>query len=356
MIKILLLATLAFSLYGADIVVSQKQQRDWHILTRELNTTSITPEATLYIGVITPPKLLKTLSLPNEVTISDLHVNLYDSVDKGDALVSVSSLPWLSVQKDAISSSINYDNIFQINQRKQMLCDEQIIAKKECIASEAALQEAQNRLKAAKELLHAYGASDKQITAITKQYKVYPTLTLYSQASGHIIDLKTGIGSSIEAFSPILTIQQEGNLWIEGALSTRHAALLRRGDQVTLEVDSHQFPSTVLNIAPYINVKNQTKNVRFSVEKETTLLPGLQTSATLYLHVNSIKIPKKALLQDGENNIVFVKTPQGYRSVTVTIMSQKGDDYYLKPQADLNEPVAVNSILILKNMMDSSDE
>jgi len=353
---ILLLISALFSLHAVDIVVSAEQEKDWHIVTQELNNSSITPEATLYVEVITPPKLLKILSLPNEVTISDLHVNLYDSVSKGDALVSVSSVQWLEAQKNAIASSIDYTNRFQIDQRKQMLCSEQIIAKKECIASQAALQEARNRLKAAKEMLSAYGASNTLIADITKKYKVYPTLTLYSSVKGHIIELSGGTGSSIEAFKPLVTILKDGDLWIEGALSTHNASLLKRGDTITLRIDTHQFESKVLNIAPFINTKNQTRNVRFSLPKDSGLLSGLRTSATLYLHVNSIKIPKKALIQEGKQNIIFVKTAQGYRSLNVNVLSQEDDYYYLKPQAELKQPVAVNSVLILKNMMDSSDE
>ncbi len=354
--KVILLISTVLSLYASDIIVSAAQERDWHIQTQELNSTTITPKATLYVEVVTPPKQLKTLSLPIEVTISDLHVNLYDHVKQGDALVSVSSVSWIKIQKDAIASSIDYTHTIGVNERKQMLCHEQIIAKKECIASKATLQEAQNRLKAAKELLHAYGASDTLIASITKRYKVYPTLTLHSRVSGRIIALHTDIGSSIEAFRPIATIQQEGDLWIEGALSTQHAALLKQDEAVILQIGTKKFSSRVLNIAPYINTKNQTQNVRFSIAKGTNLLPGLRTSAILYLHVNSVKIPKKALIKDGKNNIVFVKTTQGYRSVAVTIVSQEGEHYYLKPQSELERPVAVNSVLILKNMMDGNNE
>ena len=354
--KTILLFTTLLSLNAAQIAVTAEQEKDWEITTEILTASSITPQATLFVEVVIPPQLLKTLSLPNEVTITALHVNLYDSVKRGDALVSVSSPQWLETQKNAISSSIDYGDALQTDQRKQMLCDEQIIAKKECIASHSMLLRAQNTLKASKELLRTYGATPKIIDSIIKELKVYSTLTLYSSVDGNIIESNVAIGKSVNAFEPLFTIKKSGNLWLEGALTAKDAAALQNGDAITITIDKQQLQSTVLNIAPFMNTNNQTRNVRFSTTKETTLLPGLRTSATLYLHKDSIKVPKKALIQDGDNSIVFIKNGSNYSSVTVTVLSQKDDYYYLKPQAELQKPIAVNSVLILKSMMENSNE
>ncbi len=354
--KIILLFTTLLSLNAAQITVTAEQEKDWHITTETLTTSAITPQATLFVKVVTPPQLLKTLSLPNEVTVTSLHVNLYDSVKRDDALVSVSSPRWLETQKNAISNSIDYSDALQTDQRKQMLCDEQIIAKKECIASHSMLLRAKNTLKASKELLSAYGATPKIIDSITKNLKVYSTLTLYSSVDGNIIESNAAIGKSLNAFEPLFTIKKSGNLWLEGALTAKDAAVLHNGDTVTISIDEHRFKSTVLNIAPFMNTKNQTRNVRFSIHEEATLLPGLRTSATLYLHKESIKIPKKALVQDGNSAIIFIKNGNNYSSVAVTVLSQEGDYYYLKPQTALQKPIAVNSVLILKSMMENSNE
>jgi len=83
---------------------------------------------------------------------------------------------------------------------------------------------------------------------------------------------------------------------------------------------------------------------------------GLKTQATLYLHQESLKVPKKALIKNEDETIVFVKEKNHYRSVAVTIVAQEGDFSYLKPLKILQQPIATTSIAILKSMMERDNE
>jgi cobalt-zinc-cadmium efflux system membrane fusion protein len=352
----LLLLTMLLCVYGAEITLTPQQEKDWSVITQKPERSAITPQSTLLIEVVTPPQLLQTVSLPNEVTVTKLHVNLYDTVKRGDALVDVSSPQWLEAQKSAISSSIEYTQALQNDKRKQSLCHEQIIAKKECITSHATLLSSKNALQAAKELLSAYGASAQTIKTVTTKFKVYPTLTITSSATGTIIQNSTAIGKSFSAFEPLMIIKKEGDLWIEGALGVQESLALHNNQRVTLKVDTKQFESKVLNIAPVINSTNQTRNVRFLLSQSLGFFTGLKTQATLYLHQESLKVPKKALIKNEDETIVFVKEKNHYRSVAVTIVAQEGDFSYLKPLKILQQPIATTSIAILKSMMERDNE
>ncbi|MEA3523414.1 MAG: efflux RND transporter periplasmic adaptor subunit [Campylobacterota bacterium] len=254
---ILLLSTL-FSLHAIEITLTAQQERDWQIITKLPVISEVTPSSTLLVEVVTPPQLLHTLSLPNDVSVTKLHVNLYDTIKKGDALISVSSPQWLEAQKSAISSSINYSDALAVDRRKQLLCREQIIAQKECITSQSALLNAKNSLKASKELLSAYGANNSTIDAITSKFKVFSSLTLKSSVDGNIIESHAAIGKSFAAFESLLVIKQHGDLWLKGALSVKDSSNFRVNDSVTLNIDTKSFDSKVINLAPVINVKNQT--------------------------------------------------------------------------------------------------
>ena len=62
------------------------------------------------------------------------------------------------------------------------------------------------------------------------------------------------------------------------------------------------------------------------------------------------------MIKDGDTQIVFVKSKNGFRSVPVTILTEDDKYYYLKPNDALKKEIAVNSLAVLKNMLGDDDE
>ncbi len=355
--SIILLTVLLFPLYATQILLTQEQQKDWQIEDMELKSEPLTPQASLYVEVITPPRLLKTISVPHSVVVDEIYVDLYEHVDTLQPIVSVSSTQWLQIQQEAIANSIELAKTLKTYRRKELLCKEQIVAQKECIASKATLDEVRNRVKASRGLLAAYGATKKMISAIIDRYRVFSSLTLHSSSAGSVTQIKARAGQSIDAFATIATIQSDGELWLEGALSAQKAALLKKGERVFLQIGSKKFASKVLALAPFINSKNQTRVVRLLLAEDSDLLAGYRASATLYKEQDSIKVAKNAVVQHAGKSTIFIKIKEGYESLGVDVLAQDSSYYYLAPNKELlGAQVAISSVLILKSMMDNSDE
>lgn len=96
-------------------------------------------------------------------------------------------------------------------------------------------------------------------------------------------------------------------------------------------------------------------NVRFSLPKEANLLAGLKTKATISIEKKAFLINKNAIIQDGENSVVFIKDAQTYRTLKVTVIAQNRQMCYLEYSTDLQKPIAVSATSILQNMLQKGE-
>jgi hypothetical protein len=67
-------------------------------------------------------------------------------------------------------------------------------------------------------------------------------------------------------------------------------------------------------------------------------------------------VKKTSVIKQGETQIVFIKTKEGFTAVPVTILAEDDQYYYLEKSGTLKNNIAVNSIAILKNMLGGNNE
>ena len=354
--KILLLTLLTFSLHAGDIVLTAEQEENWQIKVKAPNSSQKLPLGEFIARVVTPPSLLHTISLPFEANVKKLNVANYQYVKEGQVLANVTGTEWIATQQKAISDSIELKFNEQRVERKNMLCKEEIIPQKECTAANAELDAYKIKVSASKALLESYGASDEMITTLFKELKLSQTIPLTSTVSGRIIELHATPGKSTSSEDALFIIQEKGSLWLESDIEVSRTAGLKEGQKVQITLANNTFDTTILQLSPVINPQNQTRQVRFLVPLDIDVFAGLRTTAKITLSYESYKIKKNALIKDGDSQIVFVKTKEGYSSVPVKILAEDDRYYYVETSSELKNKIAVTSLAVLKNMLGEDDE
>lgn len=336
----------------ADITLTLEQEKNWQIQTALIKEVDYTPLGEYMINIKTPPNLLHTVSLPYEAQVVKLDKVAYERVKKGDVLATLSASEWIEAQKNAIADSIELIHDQNEAKRKSRLCEDDVIAKKECIAADSKVKADMIKLSASKTLLKAYGANDDMLKAILRESAIFANIDLVSNVEGTILDVNIQTGKSISAQSAIFVIKKDGQNWIESDLPQEIAQRLKPAQEVVLNIDAKDIKMQVLHVAPTINNHNQTRTLRFSVSKEDNMPAGLRTEGRLSIKEKAFALDKKALVQEGSTNLIFIKEASTYVAREVDTISEDKHNFYLRYDPKLiNAAIVTKSTGILQNML-----
>ena len=354
--KFILLTLFTMALNAENIILTTEQEENWQIKVEAPQTSNTLPLGEFITEAVTPPTLLHTISLPFEANIDKLHVANYQEVNQGQILADVTGTEWIETQQKAIADAIEFKHHEHLAERKNMLCKEEIIPQKECVAANAELEADKIKVAASKALLRSYGASDEMISNLFKDLELSQTIQLRSSVDGRIVKLHAAPGKSTSPEDALFIIQEKGPLWIESAIEAKRTLGLKEGQKVQIVIDGQTFGTTILQLSPVINPENQTRHVRFLVPSNIDIFSGLRSTAKIILVQESLKIKKNAVIKVGDTQVVFYKNKEGYTSLAIEILSEDNTYYFVKPSDLLKNEIAVSSVAILKNMLGSEDE
>jgi Cu(I)/Ag(I) efflux system membrane fusion protein len=175
--------------------------------------------------------------------------------------------------------------------------------------------QADSLVKASERKLMLWGISGKQSDAPEKDG--VPHVTIYSYASGTVVDRKVTQGQYVNAGDTLLTVANLNQVWIKADVYEEQLPQIHPGQQVDLTAES--LPNRTLHghvdfIEPAANPQTRTVPVHVHVANpEMRLLPGMFVNATFVSRAAepSIVVPRSAVLDTGTRKIVYVARPNG---------------------------------------------
>jgi multidrug efflux pump subunit AcrA (membrane-fusion protein) len=353
---ILALTLLSVAAYAEKVQITTQQEKNWNINVEKTQISNSYPLGDFIAQVVTPPTLLHTISLPFEANVKKVNVANYQRVKKGEVLAEVTGTKWIEIQQKAIADAIEFRHHHHLTERKNMLCKEDIIPQKECVAANAELETDKIKVSASKALLQSYGASDKTIEKLFKELKLSNTIDIVSSVDGNIIEFNVRPGKSTKPDDALFVIKQDGPLWLEANIEAERTIKLREGEKVRISMVGNIFNTKVLQLSPVINPENQTRQVRFLLPSNVHIASGLIAAAKFELFADVLKVKKTSVIKQENTQIVFIKTKDGFIATPVEVLAEDENYYYIKPSPRLKNEIAVNSIAILKNLLGANNE
>jgi RND family efflux transporter MFP subunit len=175
--------------------------------------------------------------------------------------------------------------------------------------------QADSLVKASQHKLELWGISGKQQDAPEKGG--IPHVTIYSYASGTVVDRKVTQGQYVNAGDTLLTVADLNQVWIKADVYEEQLPQIRQGQEVAITADS--LPNRTLHghvdfIEPAANPQTRTVPVHVHVANPgMRLLPGMFVNATFESRAAqaSIVVPRSAVLDTGTRKIVYLARPNG---------------------------------------------
>ncbi|MEO5510698.1 MAG: efflux RND transporter periplasmic adaptor subunit [Longimicrobiales bacterium] len=171
-------------------------------------------------------------------------------------------------------------------------------------------------LAAAKRRLRLLDVPDAQIEEVLRTGKVRRTVTLYSPATGIVVEKKVVLGQAIQAGMELYSVANLSDVWIDVQLREAEAGMVNVGTNAALELAS--YPGRIYRGAVafiYPTVTEATRTIRARIVAPNTdgvLKPGMY--ATVHLTTptrDALTVPRSAVIQTGARAIVFVDMGRG---------------------------------------------
>jgi cobalt-zinc-cadmium efflux system membrane fusion protein len=202
--------------------------------------------------------------------------------------------------------------------REKQLAADGIGAKKNLLAAETDSKVAQASLEAAEKRLHILGFNEGQVKEIAQSHKISPAMTLHSPIDGKVVTCAAVVGAMVDQSKEILTIVDPKLLWVDAEIYEKDLAKAKIGQEVEVVVPAfptQRFTGKVSYIADTVNEETRTITVRTEVDnRDERLKPGRFADVSLFFARNGpvLAVPLSAILEDGNEQIVFVREKDGF--------------------------------------------
>ncbi len=262
-----------------------------------------------------------------ESSVNRIFKNIGDWVNEGDILLCLTSpeVGFLRAEYDKSKAELEINR--QNFARRQKLFAENIISEKSFQEAELQNKVAAVNYDYARKKLIAMGIEEVELENTPSDHTdaVGSTIHIKAPISGYITYRNVSLGQKVDNSSKLFEIINLENVWVEADIFEKDLTKIKTGQLVKVRVSA--YPGTVFSGKIFYignTLSKETKTIKILVEipnKSKKLKPGMfaNTNIVVARKQNAFVIPKEAILEDENLQIVFVKEGDGYHRHTIKI-------------------------------------
>jgi RND family efflux transporter MFP subunit len=214
---------------------------------------------------------------------------------------------------------------------------------------------AQRLLDASRTRLKYWDLSDKQIKKIENTGNVQKTLTIYSPATGVVINKNAFQGHYVKAGEHQYEIADLSKVWVDVDIYEYELPWVRNGMPAKMElsyIPGKIFAGKVLYVYPFLTAKTRTATLRLEFPNpDFQLKPNMYANVTLESAIagDSLVIPQEAVIDSGTRKIVFVVLGKGKFQPREVKLGIEGNDNEFQVLEGLkeNEQIVISAQFML---------
>ena len=243
--------------------------------------------------------------------IEALHVDfLGERVEKGQPLFDIYSPDLLTAQQEYLIA---------VQQQKTL--------------KSTAAEQSGAMLDASRTRLAYWGFTDEQIAQLETAGNIQKTITIYSPASGVVIQKNALKGRYVKAGESQYEIADLSTVWVDVDIYEYELPWVQKGMAAEMElayIPGRRCKGKVLFIYPYLDPKTRTARLRLSFPNpDEALKPGMYANVYLKsaLPDKQLVVPQEAVIDSGVKKRVFVYRGEGKFEAREVTLGVEGNDY-----------------------------
>jgi cobalt-zinc-cadmium efflux system membrane fusion protein len=308
-------------------------------------------------AVYAPPARMAIVSYPFPARVARVHVRVGDWVRAGQALVDLQADEVATTKAAYQQARTALELAESSHARETRLVERGVGARKALLAAENDLKLARAAVEAAEKRLKVLGVSDSGLEAVRAAGDVDPAVTLFAPIDGRIIDTTPVLGAMVDQATTILTLLDPRSLCVDAEVYERDLASLRIGQEVAVTVPAHPdetFGGRICYIGDVVKPETRTVTVRSEIDNRAgRLKPGMFADVRLFLAAEAsvLALPERAVLDNGDEKLVFVRTTGGYVPQVVQVGIQQEGFVEIVRGVAAGDEVVLNGNFQLKSKL-----
>lgn len=194
---------------------------------------------------------------------------------------------------------------------------ELVTAQQELLETAKDKQQQPELYQAAKEKLHLWKLSDRQIAQIESIGRIKNNVEITANTSGIVTGKRVSNGDYVSQGMVLFDIANLSSLWVMFDAYESDLPFIKKGDKISFTIQAlpgESFEGAIKFIDPVIDPTNRVSKVRVEIGNHTgKLKPEMFATgiikANLSEYKNKIVVPSSAVLWTGKRSIVYVKQP-----------------------------------------------
>ena len=249
--------------------------------------------------------------------IKEVKALLGQEVEAGAVLVVLES-PELGQAKSDYLQSLSVLNLRQKTfDREKSLLEKKITSGREALEAETGLEEARLAVNRAKQRMSAIGLSPDQIAAVAEKQDTSTAFEVTAPFAGTVVDAAAVPGETATPDKPIFGVAAMDRLWISIDVYESDSPKISKDQKVTFAVEGlpgRKFPGKVVAISGEVDDRTRTVKAFAEVKNLQGLLRARmfgRAEITVRPPEPVLLVPKEAVQNDGDCNLVFVAPAPG---------------------------------------------
>lgn len=309
--------------HGAEQGAAHEEEGGVHLTPEQMEMAGVE------IEILQPRNVVSVVRAPGEIqlnayatTVVSLRIaaqvverqaRLGDTIDKGQALVTLSSVEMAKAQGELLVAEREWARVKKLGRD---------------VVSEQRYTEARVAREQARARVRAYGMPEeaiKELLASGKAELADGHFQLLAPQDGTVIRDDFIVGELAEPGRVLFEISDESVLWVEARLTPDEAAQIRVNARATMEVNGREIEGRVIQVHHALDEDTRTLGVRIEIPNpDDRLHPGLFVQAHIE-GTNSeqaLAIPGDAVMRspDGDWQVFVEKEPGEFEPHEVEIV------------------------------------
>jgi membrane fusion protein, heavy metal efflux system len=296
-------------------------------------------------------------------TVTEMRKRLGDPVLPGEVVAVLDSREVADAKSDYLTASVAYDLQKTLFERTQALWTHRIASEQRYLQARETSLEAELRLNLARQKLSALNLDPAEVAKAAKEessansvssLRRYETRSLLG---GRVIERKVDVGSLVGSQgdpADLYTVADLSEVWVELAVPTADLDAIVEGQAVTIASggdSGKRGEGRIIFISPLVDPNTRSARVIAEIDNKTMVWrPGAAVTASIVSKQErvGVSVPRAALQKVGGEQVLFVRTPNGFQRRAVT--TGRSDEQAVEVTSGLSpgEQIAVKNTFLLK--------
>jgi len=337
----LFIASLAGDAQAKEVPLTPSQVERLQIEVRKVEAATEEVVTALPALVVPPANARVAVAAPFSGNVLQVAVIAGQQVLEGEELLRIASRDGLDAIARLEQARIDFKAVEVIAHRMRTLFREKSIALKQLEETEAQLEKARVVLEQAERTVRIGGV--KPVSD--------GSFSLHAPKSGRVVEMRVASGATLEAQATAVLIDSVDEFWLQIQVPARVVGLVHAGDIVTTEAG---IKGSVIAISPALDPVYRSAVLLARLPKDARLIAGQTLAVTLSRPTRgALKVPARALVHQGTEAYVFVRTADGFSMRSVrsvgSFVAAAGDASVIGELAEGDE-VAVSGLVHLEKL------